>query len=78
MLQTELSVRCVQAMSSDRLALMVRHEAVLRRLEEALQENNDLQAVLLEQSHEVPKHYCAVARSNVKRKHVLIVCLNAR
>ncbi len=32
---------------------MVRHEAVLGRLEEALQENSSLQALLLEQANQV-------------------------
>ena len=44
---------CMQVMSSERVALMVRHEAVLGRLEEALQENSALQAQLLEQANQV-------------------------
>lgn len=43
----------MQEMSSDRVALIVRHEAVLGRLEEALQENSALQALLLEQANQV-------------------------
>jgi hypothetical protein len=40
-------------MSSERVVLMMRHEAVLRHLEEALKENNTLQTLLLEQAYQV-------------------------
>ncbi|BDA44627.1 hypothetical protein COCOBI_06-1030 [Coccomyxa sp. Obi] len=54
-LQSERSrlQHAIQVMSSERVALMVRHEAVLGRLEEALQENSALQAQLLEQANQV-------------------------
>ena len=35
------------------MALMLRHEAVLGHLEEALKENNALQTLLLEQAYQV-------------------------
>lgn len=43
----------LQAMTSERAALMARHEADLGRMEDALQENNMLQSLLLEQASQV-------------------------
>ena len=37
----------------DRVALMVRHESVLARLEEALKDNNSLQHIMMDQAGQV-------------------------
>ena len=42
-----------QGMTTDRVALMVRHESVLARLEEALKDNNSLQHVMMDQAEQV-------------------------
>ena len=43
----------MQGMTTDRVALMVRHESVLARLEEALKDNDSLQHVMMDQAQQV-------------------------